>query len=52
MSINRASWSTDCNTIENVAGLAAIDWGCAVQIMAAASIGSGSNFQATNAQTL
>ncbi|KAF8714403.1 hypothetical protein AX14_012718 [Amanita brunnescens Koide BX004] len=40
-----------CNTIENVAGLAAIDWGCAVQIMAGASIGSGSKFQATNSQT-
>ncbi|KAF8670193.1 hypothetical protein AX14_005909 [Amanita brunnescens Koide BX004] len=40
-----------CNTIEMIAGLAAADWGCAVQVMAAASIGSGSTFQATNEQT-
>ncbi|KAK2462555.1 hypothetical protein APHAL10511_005525 [Amanita phalloides] len=40
-----------CNTIGNIAGLASVDWGCAVQIMAAASIGSGLKFQATSAQT-
>ncbi|KAF8694665.1 hypothetical protein AX14_001959 [Amanita brunnescens Koide BX004] len=40
-----------CNTISNIAALASTDWGCAVQIMAAASISSGLTFQATSAQT-
>ncbi|KAF8325369.1 APC amino acid permease [Amanita rubescens] len=40
-----------CNTIGNISGVASIDWGCAVQITAAASIGSGLKFQATPAQT-
>ncbi|OAX33684.1 hypothetical protein K503DRAFT_775337, partial [Rhizopogon vinicolor AM-OR11-026] len=31
--------------------IASIDWGCAVQIMAAVSIGSGQTFTATSAQT-
>ncbi|KAH9475699.1 putative amino-acid permease C11D3.08c [Psilocybe cubensis] len=39
------------NTVGNIASVASVDWGCAVQIMAAASIGSGLNFQATTAQT-
>ncbi|KAI0668854.1 APC amino acid permease [Trametes maxima] len=39
------------NTIGSVASVASIDWGCAVQITAAASIGSGQTFSATNAQT-
>ncbi|RPD60766.1 APC amino acid permease [Lentinus tigrinus ALCF2SS1-7] len=38
------------NTIGSVASVASIDWGCAVQITAAASIGSGQTFSATNAQ--
>lgn len=32
--------------------MASIDWGCAVQIMAAASIGSNESFTASNAETL
>lgn len=43
---------TDANSVGNIAGLASIDWGCAIQIMAAASIGSGMQFQPTTAQTL
>ncbi|KAJ8522185.1 hypothetical protein ONZ45_g1230 [Pleurotus djamor] len=39
------------NTIGSIAALASIDWGCAVQILAAASIGSGETFSPTNAQT-
>ncbi|CDO70392.1 hypothetical protein BN946_scf184999.g32 [Trametes cinnabarina] len=39
------------NTIGSVASVASIDWGCAVQITAAASIGSGQTYSATNAQT-
>ncbi|KAF9561814.1 APC amino acid permease [Agrocybe pediades] len=39
------------NSVGNMAGLASIDWGCAVQIMAAASIGSGIKFQPTAGQT-
>ena len=31
---------------------ASVDWGCAVQITAAASIGSGQTYVATNSQTL
>ena len=42
----------DANTIGSVAAVASIDWGCAVQITAAASIGSNESFSATNAQTL
>ncbi|KAG6906845.1 hypothetical protein DXG01_011724 [Tephrocybe rancida] len=44
--------SPDANTIGSIASVASIDWGCAVQIMAAASIGSGGEFEATSAQTL
>ncbi len=43
---------TDCNTIANIAALASADWACAVQVMAAVSIGSDLTFQATSAQTL
>ncbi|KIM51757.1 hypothetical protein SCLCIDRAFT_1219882 [Scleroderma citrinum Foug A] len=39
------------NTIGNIASIASIDWGCAVQITAAASIGSGQTYIATQAQT-
>ncbi|KAM5532681.1 hypothetical protein V8D89_013650 [Ganoderma adspersum] len=39
------------NTIGSISGIASIDWGCAVQIMAAASIGSGQTYSATRAQT-
>ncbi|KAJ3483876.1 hypothetical protein NLI96_g6014 [Meripilus lineatus] len=39
------------NTIGSIAGIASIDWGCAVQVMAAASIGSDLKFEATSAQT-
>ena len=36
----------------NIASVASVDWGCAVQIMAAASIGSDLQYTATTAQTL
>ncbi|KIP03794.1 hypothetical protein PHLGIDRAFT_495706 [Phlebiopsis gigantea 11061_1 CR5-6] len=39
-----------CNTMGNIAGVASIIWGCAVQLMAAVSIGSGLTFTPTNAQ--
>ncbi|KAG2143445.1 amino acid/polyamine transporter I [Suillus bovinus] len=39
------------NTIGTIASVASIDWGCAVQIMAAVSIGSNQTFTATSAQT-
>ncbi|KAL4081536.1 amino acid/polyamine transporter I [Scleroderma yunnanense] len=39
------------NTIAYISGLASVDWGCAVQITAAASIGSGQTYVATIAQT-
>jgi hypothetical protein len=42
----------DANTIGSIAAVASIDWGCAIQVMAAASIGSGGTFEATAAQTL
>jgi len=43
---------SDANTIGSIAAVASIDWGCAVQVMAAANIGSNGEFSATNAQTL
>ncbi|KAF9006941.1 amino acid transporter [Cyathus striatus] len=39
------------NTIGSIASVASIDWGCAVQMMAAATIGSGNTFMPTSAQT-
>ncbi|KAI0063022.1 APC amino acid permease [Artomyces pyxidatus] len=39
------------NTIGSIASVASIDWGAAVQVMAAASIGSNGNFVPTNAMT-
>ncbi|EGO02856.1 hypothetical protein SERLA73DRAFT_165793 [Serpula lacrymans var. lacrymans S7.3] len=39
------------NTIGSIAAVASIDWGCAVQVTAAASIGSNQAYVATNAQT-
>ncbi|KAI0049724.1 amino acid transporter [Auriscalpium vulgare] len=39
------------NTIGSVASVASIDWGCAVQVMAAASIGSNQSFVPTDAMT-
>ncbi|OJT12351.1 hypothetical protein TRAPUB_11126 [Trametes pubescens] len=39
------------NTIGSIASVASIDWGCAIQITAAASIGTGQTYSATNAQT-
>ncbi|KAF8152247.1 APC amino acid permease [Crassisporium funariophilum] len=39
------------NTIGTIASLASVDWGCAVQIMTAVSIGTSGTFEATSAQT-
>ncbi|PCH35537.1 APC amino acid permease [Wolfiporia cocos MD-104 SS10] len=39
------------NTIGNIAGVTGVDWGCALQIMAAVNIGSNQTFSATIAQT-
>ncbi|PPR02833.1 hypothetical protein CVT24_002230 [Panaeolus cyanescens] len=38
------------NTVGSIAAVASIDWGCAVQVMAAATIGSGGTFEPTDAQ--
>ncbi|KAG7088750.1 hypothetical protein E1B28_012718 [Marasmius oreades] len=38
------------NTAAYIAGVASVDWGCATQLMAAVTIGSGGTFVATNAQ--
>ncbi|SJL13515.1 related to UGA4-GABA permease-also involved in delta-aminolevulinate transport [Armillaria ostoyae] len=41
----------DMNTIGSIAGVASINWGCAVQVMAAVKIGShNQSFEPTNAQ--
>ncbi|KDQ54538.1 hypothetical protein JAAARDRAFT_135209 [Jaapia argillacea MUCL 33604] len=49
---NLLSWIVGySNTIGSIAAIASIDWGCAVQVMAAASIGSNEAFSATSAQT-
>lgn len=48
---NLLSWIVGyANTVGSIASLASIDWGCAIQVAAAASIGSGQTFIATNAQ--
>lgn len=48
---NLLSWIVGyANTVGSIASLASIDWGCAIQVAAAASIGSGQTFVATNAQ--
>ncbi|KIJ18187.1 PF00324 AA_permease [Paxillus involutus ATCC 200175] len=48
---NLLSWIVGyANTIGSIASVASIDWGCAIQIAAAASIGSGQVFVATEAQ--
>ncbi|KAF7294711.1 Gaba permease [Mycena indigotica] len=39
------------NTVGSITSVASIDWAAAVQVMAAASIGSDGNFSATSAQT-
>ncbi|KIM68949.1 hypothetical protein SCLCIDRAFT_7133 [Scleroderma citrinum Foug A] len=49
---NLLSWIVGyADTIGYISGLASVDWGCAVQITAAASIGSGQTYVATSAQT-
>ncbi|KAH9477066.1 putative amino-acid permease C11D3.08c [Psilocybe cubensis] len=48
---NILCWSVGyANTIGSIASVASIDWGCAVQVMAAATIGSGGTFTPTSAQ--
>ncbi|KAK7676346.1 hypothetical protein QCA50_020687 [Cerrena zonata] len=48
---NLLSWICGySNTIGNIAGIASIDWGCAVQLMAAVSIGSDMTFIPTTGQ--
>ena len=42
----------DANTVGTIAAIASIDWGAAIQIMAAVGIGSNGSFVATNPQTL
>jgi len=42
----------DSNTIGSIAAVASVDWGCAVQIMAAAAISSGGSYEPTSAQIL
>ncbi|KAF5381880.1 hypothetical protein D9757_007582 [Collybiopsis confluens] len=42
--------TVDANTVGSVAGIASINWGCAVQVMAAADIGSSNGFDATRGQ--
>ena len=42
----------DANTIGMIGAVASVDWGLAVQVMAAASIGSDMNFVPSTGQTL
>ncbi|TFY70806.1 hypothetical protein EVG20_g2193 [Dentipellis fragilis] len=49
---NLLAWMVGyANTVGSIAGVASIDWGAAVQVMAAASIGSDEAFSATSGQT-
>ncbi|KAG6826546.1 hypothetical protein H0H92_015414 [Tricholoma furcatifolium] len=46
-------YTTDTNTICNVTAVASVDWGCAVQVMAAiriGSLGSSEEYEATTPQ--
>ena len=43
---------TDANTIGSIASIASIDWGAAIQIMAAAGIGSNGSFTTSPSKTL
>jgi amino acid transporter len=43
--------TVDTNTITNVACMASVDWGCAVQIGAAVAIGTDMSFSPTTSQT-
>ncbi|PSR83465.1 hypothetical protein PHLCEN_2v5737 [Hermanssonia centrifuga] len=48
---NLLSWIVGySNTMGNIAGVASIEWGCAVQLMAAVSIGSNLTFTPTTGQ--
>ncbi|KAI5984921.1 amino acid/polyamine transporter I [Pisolithus orientalis] len=48
---NLLSWVVGyANTVGSIASVASIDWSCAVQVAAAASIGSGQTFVATTGQ--
>ena len=42
----------DTNSLGLIAGFASVEWGLAVQIMAAVTIGTNSAFVPTTAQTL
>lgn len=42
----------DANTIGNIAAVASIDWGCAIQVMAAVTIASDDSFSPTSVQLL
>ncbi|KAG9079114.1 GABA-specific high-affinity permease, partial [Ceratobasidium sp. UAMH 11750] len=44
------SWFVDANTIGLIGGIASVDWGFAIQIMAVATIGSGGTFVPTTGQ--
>ncbi|KAH9021102.1 amino acid/polyamine transporter I [Lactarius deliciosus] len=49
---NLLSWIVGyANTIGSIAGIASVDWGAAIQIMAAAGIASHGSFTPTNSQT-
>jgi hypothetical protein len=42
----------DANTIGSIGGIASIDWGASVQIMAAITIGTNGDFLVTNSRLL
>jgi hypothetical protein len=42
----------DANTIGSIGAIASIDWGAAVQVMAAITIGTNGTFEVTNARLL
>ena len=45
-------FTTDSNSIGLISGVAGVDWGCAVQVMAAVSIGTDESFEPTTGQIL
>ena len=51
--VNTSPWGYPVRPpISHDLAIASIDWGCAVQIAAAAAIGSGEEYSATDAETL
>ncbi|KAG6901948.1 hypothetical protein C0995_006470 [Termitomyces sp. Mi166 len=50
-SLSKLALSQNANTVGSIAAVSSINWGCALQVMAAIIIGSGGTFEPTSVQT-